>query len=112
MDFTFKNELIRKYFNGDDSYIPTSELIYIHNHPLVRPNFVTEIDEEVAKLGALIVKHNLRGASVDILIDLGIQIGNGLPDVTTETAPQILQALRQLHRHCCSLIEMLEPKTP
>ena len=39
MDLSFSNELIKNYFEGSDDYVPVTELIYVHEHPLIKGSF-------------------------------------------------------------------------
>jgi hypothetical protein len=104
MDYTFENTLIKQYFNGDDSYLPTGELMYLHKHPLVTPNFLTQISELILDAGKVIKEKNMTGYIIVKFEDLAIEIGTKLPEITTETAPDILKALRELYILCNRLI--------
>jgi hypothetical protein len=108
MDLTFKNDLIKKYFDGDDSYVPTGELMYLHKHPLVTPNFLTEINELVVKTGELMIKKNMEGYPVTKFEDLAIRLGAGLPDITPDSAQKSLEILRELYAFCNKLTGTLQ----
>ena len=45
-----KNEGIRRFFEGDDSYIPTSEMYYLSTRPLVSNTFLHEIQSLIPGL--------------------------------------------------------------
>jgi hypothetical protein len=107
MDYTFKNTLIKKFFEGDDSYIPTSELIYLHTHPLVRPNFLTELSEMLTQAGKLIQKHKLTHYS-DRLMHIALRMGQELPTITEEQAKIILSATRDAYQLSNELITKLK----
>lgn len=96
MDFTFKNTLIKAYFDGDNSYTPTSELIYLHDHPLVRPHFMDELSEMIKQAGELMVKHKL-GHYADKLSVIAIRMGKELPTVTDDNASTILETMREAY---------------
>lgn len=104
-DFSLKNAIIKAYFEGDDSYIPVGELIYLHEHPLVLPNFLTEIDELVIKAGEVIERKNMTGYPVEQLVKLAVQIGTSLPTVDYNTGPELLKALRELYTLCTKLTQ-------
>lgn len=107
MDLTFNNELIKKYFDGDDSYVPSSELMWLHEHPMVRPNFLTELEELILEAGEVIKKHNLVGYHTDQFTEIAIRIGQRLPIITDQTAPEILQAMREIYKLSNELIGTL-----
>lgn len=90
------NEGIRNFFNGDDSYIPTEEVKYLHTHPLVRPNFLTEINAEIEVLTLRVQDIKLPPRVIDKLTQLSIKLGTSLPDITDENAKDFLIALREL----------------
>lgn len=97
MDFTFKNQLLKKYFEGDNSYIPTSELIYLHDHPMVKPNFMTELSQLIKEAGDLMVKHKLLHYS-DRLSSIAIRMGKELPEITEDNARVILGTMREAYQ--------------
>lgn len=108
-DFTFKNELIKKYFEGDDSYVPSSELMYLHIHPLVTPNFLTELEQLNLDAGKVLVRN---GSPKHIVIqyeNLAIKMGKELKDgnITSESAPKILHTMRELYKLSKDLIAKL-----
>jgi hypothetical protein len=100
-DFSFNNPEIKKYFEGDDSCAPVRELIYLHTHPLVQPNFLIEINNLVLVSTDKLVARNATKASkaVQGLEDLCIKLGQSLPEdeVTAENA---LIYLRDLYNLC------------
>lgn len=98
-DFTFSNEKIRDFFYGEGEP-PISEMIYLHNHPLVRPNFMTQIHEKTDKAGEIIMAKNLKGPILDRLADLAIKIGSPLPEVDNVSAAIILNHLKSLLKLC------------
>jgi hypothetical protein len=90
------NEGIKAYFqDNSNEYIPVSELIYVHTHPLVGKSFLTEIDAEVSKI--LAIAHNVPNAYIAKLQDIVIRIGKALPTVDSSNAEGILRDLRELY---------------
>jgi len=76
------NEGIRNFFeNGSDEYIPISEIIYIHTHPLKV--------ESIAR--------NIPDAYLFKLRDIAIIIGKLLPTIDESNAEKILFELRHLY---------------
>jgi hypothetical protein len=106
-DFSFSNPSIRKYFDGDDSSAPTRELVYLHSHPLIQPNFVTEINnlvaEAVNKLNAQKVSKTSKW--VTELEDLCIKLGRTMPEVKISQPEETLVHLRSLHNLCNKIMK-------
>ena len=102
IDFSFNNPDIRKYFEGDDSCAPTRELIYLHNHPLVRPNFVAEIDQMVIEATTILLAKKVSKESkiVKELESLCIELGKTIPNVQIENPEATLTHLRSLYHLC------------
>lgn len=107
IQFTIKdNEKIRNFLNGDDSDPPTSELIYLHSHPLIRPSFLTEIESLVLEASAAIQAKKLQGKVLEDFTRLAITIGTQLPDITQSNALSILLAIREIYQLSNKLIGM------
>lgn len=90
VDFTFKNELIKKYFQGDNSYVPISELIYLHEHPLIKESFLVELERKINRAAEVMAARNLQGKVVNRFIESTMNLGALLPKVDQESAPKIL----------------------
>jgi hypothetical protein len=103
------NEGIRKFLEGDDGYVPVSEYMYLHNKPLLRPNFITQIQDLVDKVGHKIMKHKLSGKPVDKLEDIAIALGQNMDgELTNEKAAAVVMELRNLYKHCNDLDKKLK----
>lgn len=103
-----EHEGIKKFFEGDDSAIPVSEFMYLHTRPLLRPNFLTEINELVEKVGQKIIAINLNGKPIDDMRDIAIKLGTQMDgEMDEEKAKAVLFALRQLYKLCKGLDEKL-----
>lgn len=88
------NEGIRSFFEGtSEAYIPISEMIYLHTHPLVTPNFITEVMKEVDSLSGYIPTET----QFTELSNFAISIGTKLPVVDTSNAESILKDLRGVY---------------
>jgi len=105
LDFTLKNEGVKSYFEGSDSYVPASELWYLHTHPLIRPNFLTEIETLIDDTAAYMVMKNMRGSIVERFTGLTVQLGQGLPVESEEDCHKILPILRQIYKLCRTLMK-------
>jgi len=104
-DFSFKNPQILNYFKGSDSYIPSSELIFIHSHPLVKPNFLDEMEAMILRTSQLIDQKSIRGAVIEKLANLAMKFGAELPNINQENAPTILSHLREIYKLCDGLLK-------
>lgn len=108
-DYTFNNTMIKGYFekeedsNSEFYYIPTYELIYLHTHPLIVPNFMTELSEMIIVAGKAIEKHKLSTYYTDKLTDAAIRIGKELPSINNSNAALILEAMRDAYKLCKDL---------
>jgi hypothetical protein len=100
-NFSLTNSDIKKYFEGDDSYAPIRELIYLHTHPLIRPNFLIEINNLAVEAGNKLIARNVPNTSSTIatLEKLCIKLGQNLPE-STEAAEIALPYLRELYILC------------
>lgn len=104
MDLSFKNELIKKYFEGDDSYIPSSELVYLHTHPLIKGSFLVEIERMVNESTEIIISKNIQGIIIARFIEATQKFGAELPTISQENAPRILHQLRIVYGLCKKLL--------
>jgi hypothetical protein len=99
MDFSFNNPLIKAYFEGSDDYAPTSELMYIHTHPLVTPNFLAEIEHQVLVTAHFMLDKGMKGNIQNRFVNLAQRLGTLLP-VEESGASEALRVLRELHQFC------------
>lgn len=104
-DFSFKNTQILNYFKGSDAYIPSSELIFIHSHPLVKPNFLDEMEALILRTSQFIDQRNIRGTVINQLAELAMKFGAELPTINQENAPTILSHLREIYKLCNALLK-------
>lgn len=99
-----ENEGIRKFLEGDDSSMPVSEYTYLHQRPLIRPSFLTQIDDLVKIVGEKIVKRKLTGKPVDDLTNYAIALGKNMDgELTDDKTKAILLTLRSLYVFCNDL---------
>lgn len=104
MDLTFKNTLIKSYFEGDDSYVPSNELIYLHEHPLIQHSFLVEIEKLINQTAVYLTKRNMQGAVIERFIASTKALGAELPTINQQNAPKILNELRNVYKLCNSLL--------
>jgi hypothetical protein len=111
LDFTIaSNTQIRDYFNGSDSYVPSSELMYLHEHPLIHATFLREIEVLVNKSALCISKHRVQGVIIDKFVVLTKNLGTLLDSVNQESAPKILNELREVYKLSNSLLKQFDFK--
>jgi hypothetical protein len=106
-DFSFNNASIRKYFEGDDTMAPTRELVYLHSHPLIQPNFVTEIENLIAESikRLTIQKVSKNSKWVIELENLCIKLGQTIPEVQIANPDETLTHLRDLYMLCNNILK-------
>lgn len=104
-DLSFKNELIKAYFLGSNDYIPSSELVYIHQHPLIPNTFLHELEALIHETNVYLQKKKMHGAVVNTFADLTIKIGALLPVVDEKSAPQLLSLFRDVYKFCNLLLK-------
>jgi hypothetical protein len=103
-DFSFSNLQIRQYFEGSNEYIPTSELLYVHAHPLVTPNFLAELEALVNQTSQLMSQKNMKGIVVERFVKLAQDLGRQLPSLTKDNAEVVLSTLREVYKMCNAII--------
>ena len=103
-DFSFQNTKIMAFFNGDNSNPPTDELIYLHTHPLIRPNFLVQIDMLTMQAGDKIKNMNLVGFPTQEMARIAIEIGSTMPIIDKTNALSILMEMRKLYSLCTGLL--------
>ena len=105
-NFTLSNKKIAAFFSGDDDSIPVGELLYLHGHPLIKPNFIDEIAELVTKTNDHLITKKIGGHPVEEFTRIALSIGNQLPELTEEGARSILKEFRLLYNLCNSLLTL------
>lgn len=105
-----ENDGIRKFFAGDDSYTPISEYRYLHDRPLIRPSFLTQVEDIAGLVSRKIVDNNLKsGVPTEKLTKLAIVVGQNLDGpLTDDKIETILKALRDIYNICTDLNKKLK----
>jgi hypothetical protein len=104
IDLSFNNISIANYFSGDNSYIPVSELLYIHTHPLVRPNFLTDIEMLINQVAVKIAAKPVNGVPATDLANYAVSLAVELQNLTETNAPVVLGLLRVIYTYCNNLL--------
>lgn len=100
-NFGFSNKKISDWFSdvpGSDTIV--KEFKYLHDHPLVKPNFLTEIEMEIYKAGLVATDINLTGKPVqDLSKEAGtftVALSGFIEGKTDAQATACLESLRRL----------------
>lgn len=104
MDFSFNNPLIKNYFEGSDEYIPVAELMYVHSHPLIHPNFLHDIERLLNQTLEVIVRKNIKGGLHSKFLHLTQSLGKLLPLTAESNAAEALTVLREIYVFCNKII--------
>jgi hypothetical protein len=107
LDLSFNNVNIANYFNGDNSYIPSSELMYIHSHPLIRPNFLTDISTLINTVSVTMQSKGVTGMPVEDLAGYAKELAAELQSLSESNAPAALDLLRKIYVYCNNLLKTL-----
>ena len=83
-NFTFTNPLVKEFFTGK-SKEPSEGLIsmyqFLHEHPLLKPSFLTVIKDELEKTHKHLLSKKIKSQIViQPLIDATIGVANNLPN--------------------------------
>lgn len=113
LDFTIKgNDNLRSFFEEDGDHVPVSEMVYTHNHPLLRPNFLTEINDLAELAGDIILAKSITGKILEDYCMFAVRISSSFPNVTYETAETLMVELRNLYKLCNQIIKANDDDKP
>lgn len=103
-DFSFANPEIRSWFDRNSTAAPVRQFVYLHEHPLVRPNFIAELDVMIYETGAHIQAKNITGSPIKRLQKLAKEFADALTKFVVEkeegSAEKVLLSMRELHTFC------------
>lgn len=98
-DFTLQNKKISDYFDGNSDIPPIGEFMYLHTHPAIRPNFLTQIEEMVSqvwsepnrlKVTSDVYLHKLHG--------LCLVLGTLIDKITPDNVGTFVSTLKELYQ--------------
>lgn len=100
--FSINDPRINKYFLGDNTDPPVRELMYLFSHPLIRPNFINEIDCMVQSKYAMALSAKEKGIGFNStqIEEACINLGNSLEGLSPKDPLKTLQALREVYNIC------------
>jgi len=103
-DFSFSNQTIKAWLDRDSEESPVREFLYLHEHPLIRPNFISEIEVLIHNTGQHMVTKNIGGAPANKLVSLAetfsTRLNDFVQDRSEDNAESVLESLRDLYRIC------------
>ena len=111
-NLSIRSPQIRAYFEGKGTYVPVGELLYLHTHPLVKPNFLADLEMFINQTSEYLVARNMSGKPVERLTVMATKLGRLLPDLNKDNAEQALDVLRDVYRLCSRLTGTLGPLAP
>lgn len=97
-DFTLANKKISDYFEGVSETAPVGEFLYLHSHPALRPNFLTQIESLVAAVwsepGRLKVTSDVY---LHKLQSMCLVLGTLIDKINPDNVHTFLSTLRELY---------------
>lgn len=103
-DFSASKPEIKSWLDRDTDEAPIREFLYLHEHPQIRPNFVTDIEVLIHETGQHMIEKNISGAPANKLVSLAETFAHRLNDFvqdrSEEGAQVVLESLRDLYRIC------------
>lgn len=103
-DFSSKNPSIKAWLDRDHDVFPVREFLYLHEHPQIRPNFITDIEVLIFETGQHMISKNIAGAPANKLLSLAetfaVKLNDFVQDRSEEGAESVLESLRDLYRIC------------
>lgn len=103
-DLSLENTQIKAFFEGSDSYLPVAELLYVNSHPLLRPNFVSDIERIINRAIVYTQEKNVKSKYVDKIVSLTKKLGILSIKVDKDSAEEILHCLRDVYVVCNTLL--------
>lgn len=112
-NFTIENNQgIRDFLEGSDKYIPTSEVIYLHTHPLVKPNFILQVSDMLEDIGnRFITYRKLTDKIAEELINYAVELEKSLPEINEKNAEKACKAIRNIYTFCKKYNDILPKAT-
>ena len=103
-DFSQKNPEIKDWLDTGLGVAPIRQFIYLHSHPLVKPNFVTEIEVLVYETGLHMKSKNMVGAAPKRMKTIAENLVKAtevfIVDKSDANALKVLHRLRELYSFC------------
>lgn len=98
-DFSLTNPSIKNFFDTGTNH-PVSELLYLHSHPLIKPNFLFEVNQEIILTLNYFSKPDANPSILEKFESLAKTMGGCLPDLNETNAVVFLDSLREIYLVC------------
>lgn len=109
-DFSLSNPDLKAWFASGEGEAPVREFIYLHEHPLVRPNFISEIEVLIHDTGLHIKARNISGSPVKRLVDAAETFSQALKAYllgkTNDAARDVVEALKAVYKICTKILSL------
>jgi len=103
-DFSLENPQIKAWMNRQSDEVPVREFIYLHDHPLIRPNFISDIEVLIFVTGQHMLARSISGVAGKRLLAFSETFANLLEafirDRTEDGAKAVLESLREIYLLC------------
>lgn len=106
-DFSLANPEIKTWFETGKGSAPIRQFVYLHEHPLVRPSFITEIEVLIHNTGLHVIRRNITGKIIEKFVrqaeEFSTALGKYILSKEENDAMSVLEALRGIHRSCIQI---------
>jgi hypothetical protein len=96
---------IKRYFDTGENP-PISELLYLHTHPLILPNFLSEINDMIKVTTDKIIANNIQGKPIGELVRICEELKEDIVHLDNETGLRVLSNYRDLYNLCEGVINV------
>lgn len=97
-NFNLTNPNISNFLNGDGDP-PVTEFLYLHKHPFIRPNFLTDIEFILRQACDKAIKDNVPAESyIPMLTEHGVILGSNIEEPDEEKVKLILNSIKTLYK--------------
>jgi hypothetical protein len=102
IDMSFNNPRVSAFFSEEPGKnvapCPVDELMYLHEHPLVQPNFLSQIEVMINESSEAVSQTRAWDAVAPKLGAHLVAIGNLMPKIDKTSAEEVLLRLREVYR--------------
>lgn len=102
-DFSLANPKIKAFFEAKEELqvpTPVAELLYVHTHPLIRQNFISDIELIILETANYVEKKKLSGKPIEKLSRLTQKLGELVVALDKSNAEEMLNTLRSVKNLC------------
>lgn len=102
-DFSLDNPLIKGYFEGTSTYVPSGEFLYVHTH-YVEHNFLSQIETQILVASAVLAENPRKKGVAQKLLSLAERLSTHMNKIDDASAKEILPLLREIYELCGRII--------